>query len=127
MGLDMYAFSMNDRAVIDDFSFDKEFKDEEIMYWRKHNALHGWMEALYQNKGGTAESFNCIPLRLIKEDMEQLKKDISSDSLKPTSGFFFGSTDDYYDSQMKAEDIAFADKVIALINNGKAVYYDSWW
>lgn len=127
MGLDMYAFSMSNRAVIDDFSFDQEFKTQEIAYWRKHNALHGWMEALYRQKGGNAKEFNCIPLRLTKEDMEQLILDINADTIKPTAGFFFGSTEDYYDSDMRERDIRFANQVMSEIDNGRAVYYDSWW
>lgn len=127
MGLDMYAFSMSNRAVIDDFSFDREFKKQEIAYWRKHNALHGWMEALYRQKGGNDDSFNCIPLRLTKEDMEQLILDIKENKIKPTEGFFFGSTEDYYDADIREQDIRFANQVMSEIDGGRAVYYDSWW
>jgi hypothetical protein len=36
----------------------------ELYYWRKHPNLHGWMESLYYEKGGTADNFNCVNLQL---------------------------------------------------------------
>ena len=36
----------------------------ELHYWRKHPNLHGWMESLYYEKGGTADNFNCVNLQL---------------------------------------------------------------
>ena len=38
MGLDMYAYEVSGDTKT------------EIMYWRKHNALHGWMESLWSTK-----------------------------------------------------------------------------
>ena len=42
MGLDQYAFAR------------KNGEDEniEIMYWRKHANLEGWMAELYASRGG---------------------------------------------------------------------------
>jgi hypothetical protein len=125
MGLDMYAYSMSEDAVIDDFSYDRDYATTEIRYWRKHNALHNWMEKLFRSKGGT-NTFNCIPLRLSKEDMELLILDIKTSKVTPVTGFFFGSQD-YYDDDAKSNDIRFAHQVMAEIDDGKAVYYDSWW
>ena len=58
MGLDAYGKVKSPEGEV-----------EEIAYWRKHNALHGWMESLYRKKGGT-EEFNCIPVELNKTDLE---------------------------------------------------------
>ncbi len=32
----------------------------QLYYWRKHPELHGWMEKLYRETGGAAQSFNCV-------------------------------------------------------------------
>jgi len=125
MGLDMYAFSVPASAVKDDFEVNTEFK-KELQYWRKHNALHSWMENLYQAKGGTAESFNCIPVRLTQEDLLELIEDAKAHKLESASGFFWGGSYDYND-EIANEDIEFAHKALAEIDKGNAVYYDSWW
>jgi len=125
MGLDMYAFAVPASAVKGEFDFDAEFKNE-LQYWRKHNALHSWMENLYRSKGGDAESFNCIPLMLTKEDLNALIEDAKGHKLQSATGFFWGSQYDYND-EIANEDIEFAHKALAEIDKGNAVYYDSWW
>lgn len=125
MGLDMYAFSVPASAVKGDFDVNTEFKNE-LQYWRKHNALHSWMKNLYRAKGGDAESFNCIPVRLTKEDLNALIEDAKGHKLQSARGFFWGSQYDYND-EIANEDIEFAHKALAEIDKGNAVYYDSWW
>jgi hypothetical protein len=127
MGLDMYAFAVHPDNAKGDFEIvlDDETK-EEIQYWRKHNALHSWMENLYQAKGGTAESFNCIPLRLTKEDLLELIEDAKAHKLQSASGFFWGGPYSYND-EIANQDIEFAHKALVKIDQGFAVYYDSWW
>lgn len=127
MGLDMYAFVVHPDNAKGDFEIaDSEDAKEELQYWRKHNALHSWMENLYQAKGGTAESFNCIPLRLTKEDLLELIEDAKAHKLECASGFFWGGPYDY-NNEIANEDIEFAQKALAKIDQGFAVYYDSWW
>lgn len=129
MGLDMYAFSVAQGDVIDDFTIatDSEGRidSSEVAYWRKFNALHGWMEDLYRAKGGTAESFNCKPVRLTLEDLNKLQSDMANNLLQPRNGFFFGAQEIY------PEDITSTLKFIAdareAIANGRDVFYDSWW
>ena len=131
MGLDMYAFSVSAQAAGDnEVDFNREDKSgntlyhtEEIFYWRKFNALHGWMEQLYRAKGGTAESFNCNTVRLTSEDLDKLERD--ANSLQPVAGCFFGEqivAPDHLESI--AEFIAKAREALDYSN---AVYYDSWW
>lgn len=97
--------------------------DTDFAYWRKFNALHGWMEDLYREKGGTSESFNCNTLRLSEADIDRLEAEI--DDLKPRSGFFWGS-DEIYPEDL--EDLkTFIAKARAALAEGKAVFYDSWW
>jgi hypothetical protein len=133
MGLDMYAFSVSAQAAGDnevDFKREDEsgntlYHTEEIFYWRKFNALHGWMEQLYRAKGGTAESFNCNTVRLDAKDLDRLEMDTGNNKLVPINGFFFGEQTLYpEDLESIADFIAKARQALA---GGKAVYYDSWW
>jgi hypothetical protein len=84
------------------------------------------MENLYRAKGGDAESFNCIPLRLTEEDLNALIEDAKGHKLQSATGFFWGGAYDYND-EIANEDIEFAHKALAEIDKGNAVYYDSWW
>lgn len=126
MGLDMYAYKVKQEYATNDFEFESDQNPaEDLAYWRKFNALHGWMERLYRDRGGPKESFNCAPMRLHLEDIDQLQRDIGENKLTPTEGFFFGSQTIY------PEDIASTMKFIFeardAIKQGYAVYYDSWW
>jgi hypothetical protein len=127
MGLDMYAFTVSEKDARDnvvDFRND-EIESEEIFYWRKFNALHGWMEGLYRMKGGTKESFNCTTVRLNLWDLERLEMDTGNNKLVPINGFFFGEQTIYPED---LESVAsFVAKARQAISEGKAVYYDSWW
>jgi hypothetical protein len=116
MGLDMFAWSVAQEDVIDDFTIVK--KDDscpEIFYWRKHHALHKWMENLYRERGGTEEIFNCCVLRLYVEDLDNLGDVIGCDT----------DYDDLFSTH--EQDIKFIEKARSVIADGRAVYYDSWW
>lgn len=126
MGLDMYAFAVHPGNAKGDFEITDEAPKEEFQYWRKHNALHSWMENLYRTKGGDAGSFNCIPLRLTEEDLLQLIADARAHKLQSATGFFWGVEYDY-NEEIANEDIEFAHKALTKIDQGFAVYYDSWW
>ena len=125
MGLDMYAFAVSKRDAIGDFEMAQDCEKEELYYWRKHHDLHGWMENLYRGKGGDAESFNCIPVQLTLDDLDDLQQAILDDNLPRTSGFFFG--DNPPDLESMRNDLIFVQNCRIAINEGKVVYYDSWW
>ena len=126
MGLDMYAFSVS-KADAGDFETDLPKDDDQqvnqFFYWRKFNALHGWMQNLYYSKGGEKESFNCTTVRLDAEDLNRLLKE--ANSLKPVSGFFFGDQTIYPEDRESID--TFVNMALAEIADGKVVYYDSWW
>ena len=124
MGLDMYAHKTKEQLTEVDFACDNS---EEFFYWRKHPDLHGWMEKLYYKKGGTAEDFNCVNVRLNKEDLLDLKNAINgeSESLETTTGFFFGSSSG--DNEEKENDLKFINEAISYIEEGNNIYYTSWW
>jgi hypothetical protein len=133
MGLDMYAWRVAAADVIDDFNVKpvdendpyEGSKVEEFHYWRKHHDLHGWMEKLYRAKGGTAQSFNCVKVRLYSHDLDQLQIDLLNSALPETEGYFFG--DNPPDADSLADDLKFIQKARDIIADGDAVYYDSWW
>lgn len=121
MGLDMYAMTTStkpDRAV------DFEAEDAVQFYcWRKHPNLHGWMEALYRQKGGQAECFNCVPVALDAVDLDRLETDLKAGALPDTDGFFFGESD----GTELEDDLAFIQEARQLLAQGLTVFYDSWW
>jgi hypothetical protein len=125
MGLDMYAFSVAKNDGNQDFATAEGLNRDELAYWRKHHDLHGWMERLYRSKGGDADSFNCIPVRLTEEDLDKLQEDVLSNSLPETTGFFFGNNPPDEDSMQV--DMSFIAKARVEIAMGREVYYDSWW
>ena len=143
MGLDQYAYARPPRKRNCD-------EDEHLEEWRKHNRLHGWMEELWEEKGrpyqgnlddvenGFGSSFNCVPVELTLEDLNQLETDINEKVLPETGGFFFGGDSfdwedddgnkpkegDYY---YKKTDLQFIEDARKAISEGKKVYYNSWW
>ena len=120
MGLDMYAMTIEHAPAR---PVDFETRDAaELHYWRKHPNLHGWMQGLYGEKGGT-QTFNCTPVLLTIADLDRLEADIRAGNLPPTSGFFFGETD----GSETNDDLEFIAKARGAIANGKTVFYDSWW
>ena len=56
-------------------------KGEEIFYWRKHPNLHGWMQRVYEQKGGTEFQWGSFsgPVELSLEDIDQLEKEVNED------------------------------------------------
>ena len=134
MGLDMYAFTVSaadagdnvvDLKVYDDENDMQLIDKEEIFYWRKFNALHGWMEKLYRAKGGTGADFNCNTVRLSADDLNRLVQEAGAGMLKPCEGFFFGDQTIYPEDLESIGD--FVGKALAAIAQGKAVYYDAWY
>lgn len=128
MGLDMYAFSVRKEDAIGDFECKTDNdggEHNEIAYWRKFNALHSWMERLYRKKGGDAESFNCVPVRITEEDLLALEFDIINEKLEPAEGFFFGPQEIYPEDIEATKE--FINKAYSEIDKGNVVYYDSWW
>lgn len=125
MGLDMYAFSTKAKPKSEVDFETNNFQPEEIHYWRKHPNLHGWMQNLYDEKGGTSDSFNGDCVVLTNDDLDCLEHDLKQWDLPDTSGFFFG-TDENNEEELK-DDLEFVEKAREAIKDGKTVYYTSWW
>ena len=121
MGLDMYACTLRHQP---DSAVDFNVSDAtELHYWRKHPNLHGWMERLYRDKGGAAESFNCVNLQRTSDDIDRLEVDIRATSLPRTDGFFFGVSDG---SEIE-DDLQFVAKAREALAAELTVFYTSWW
>lgn len=124
MGLDQYVYFVTKSEVVG--GEDIHSKDE-VAYWRKHNALHGWMENLYREKGGE-DDFNCEYLELTAEDLAALRVAVEGNDLPETSGFFFGN-DSRFDDGNKRTTLEFLDNAERFLReeeNGRVLYF-SWW
>ena len=135
----MYAYSANkagaqteywdSSSIVDVEVVSTCTKPKEIMYWRKHPNLHGWMENLWERKGrpgaeSDTDTFNGIELELTWEDLMELEYDIAHKALPSTAGFFFGDdSDDYY----KKQDQEFIKEAKADLLCGLKVFYNSSW
>jgi hypothetical protein len=135
MGLDMYAYSANKAGAQDEYYENGELnketgeykstctKPKELMYWRKHPNLHGWMENLYREQGGEGD-FNGDELELTWDDITRLEEDVLAGRLPATTGFFFGDgADDYY----RQQDLEFIKQARADLFLGLKVFYNSSW
>lgn len=128
MGLDMYAYSCEPGHLDETGHRPEGVKTIDLAYWRKENALHGWMEKLYVEKGGR-EVFNCMYVRLSPDDLRSLEQASKSRRLVPTGGFFFGPTDysdeDWQNLHKSIVDFCAMAREAHLA--GLEVFYDSWW
>ena len=99
-----------------------ESDDQEIWYGRKENEIHGWMQ---RHSGVASEDFNCVPLPLTTELLDQLETSMLAGLMTPTKGFFFGP-DNAVDNVMTA-----AKELIKVsreaLEAGEEIYYTSWW
>lgn len=121
----MYAIKTKHQPEVEvDFQVPEDAESVEFFYWRKHPNLHGWMESLYENKGGQ-EEFNCVNVKLTMEDLDSLERDLNSSRLPSTSGFFFGQSNGSLEEIQ--EDLDFVKQAREAINEGYFVFYTSWW
>lgn len=119
MGLDQFAYCIDNNG-------EKEY----LSYWRKHPNLQGWMENLWESKGrpnsheNSPNEFNCIPLELNHDDLNDLEDAITNSKLPETHGFFFGTDSN---NEYKEQDLEFIQKAREALDGGLTVCYDSWW
>ena len=126
MGLDQWAFSVKNKAVINRFQYDNDYMHNEFFDWRKNRFLHNWMEKLYQSIGGK-DKFNLENIQLLPEDIDKLEKDTKSGKIKEydKGGFFFGEqTFGYYEYSSIMD---FCEKAREEFKKGNAVFYNSWY
>ena len=125
MGLDMMFYKKNER----------ENEDRDVAFWRKMPSIHEWFRQLGIKKGidgcKDPDEFNGIEVPITKEDITNLTNDLCTKNINyDVEGFFFGS-----DSEMN--DVQFArymeynfEQIVSILeelDDGKELYYTSWW
>tara|TARA_R110000822_G_scaffold123371_3_gene257775 strand:+ start:711 stop:1070 length:360 start_codon:yes stop_codon:yes gene_type:complete len=119
MGLDMYLYRLRDGQDRDD--------SDEIVYWRKANAIHG-----YFTEG--AEEDNCVDFPVTVDQLEYLVETCAESImnkeplLRPYEGMFFGSNfvDDWYWNSIK-ETLEDLSKVLNDHKEGDEYVYSAWY
>ena len=126
MGLDQWAFSTKNKAVLSRFEYNQDYKDDEIFYWRKNRFLHNWMKELYQFLGGKDE-FNMRIIQVLPEDIDRLEEDTKSGKIKEYDklGPFFGKQP--FGNQEYELIIDFCKTAREEFKKGNAVFYYSWY
>jgi hypothetical protein len=105
----------------------------EVAYWRKANAIHGWII----NHTGSID--NCTPISLTKQDLVTLRElcmkvlesnsaEVANELLPPSAGFFFGSTevDDWYWEDIKDTIDKLNDALEQSVDDAMFEYQASW-
>lgn len=114
MGLDCYVMAAITSANTSD-------NEKEVWYGRKENEIHGWMQ---RKSGMSAEDFNCVELPLTHALLDELEA-VTAKELPHTPGFFFGSQNDAEKTIHVVQTLVSAAR--RALNDGKYVYYYSWW
>jgi len=104
---------------------------EEVAYWRKFNALHGWfVDNCQDGRDKCQEAY--VDRDQIEEILSILKQVdayhvLAEDLLPQRQGFFFGSIeyDEWYFTQVK-ESIKIFEKLLEEENSDEFYYRSSW-
>lgn len=126
MGLDQYAFSTDDIENIKEGNVHFEFE------WRKHAKLHEFMVDVFNKKGGVngEHGFNCNPVELSIDDIDQLEKAINTKTLPHSEGGCFWGHQFQEESQEEYReiDLEFCQWARQVLSGGsRRVFYDCWW
>ena len=130
MGLDQYAYKVKRKYA--PTTKTSTVRTTEFFYWRKHNALHGWMENLYNGKkledgiNIDSDDSNGVAVKLEEKDLDKLEQDVMTFNLPQTAGFFFGR-DSVGDEYQKEQTLEFLKKARKALAEGFEVEYNSWW
>ena len=117
MGLDQFAYAR-----------DKKGNVEELAYWRKHNALDGWMQNLWEAIRDDDDDYelNGQEVPIDADDIEMLEMVVEGDMLPETHGFFFGG-DSRHDEEQKKTTLEFIKEAKKALKKGKQVFYQNSW
>lgn len=105
---------------------------EEVMYWRKFNALHKWfVDNIQEGVDDCKESFvDESDLKMLLETLTYVleNKDTAETILPTAQGFYFGNDemDDNYWNCVKSTIIQLKD-LLEEDNKGASFYYRSSW
>ena len=100
-----------------------------IGYWRKANAIHAWFVDNCQDGKDECQRTPVTreQLQALKDECVKSLADRENTTLKPRSGFFFGSTemDECYWQDLK-DTIDIVDKALAMPETWDFEYQSSW-
>jgi len=126
MGLDMYltgrrSLRNNSRPEIDGHPVSAE--EVDLGYWRKHPNLHGFIVREFAE--GRDE---CQQIVLSEENIGAIIAAVDGNTLPPTSGFFFGTSD----GSEKEEDLKILNSALKWLANEqdgeyRSVNYQASW
>lgn len=123
MGLDSFALVTTEQNWNnnDCSPFDSK-KAAEFFYWRKHHDLDDWMreEWFRTVDESNEEQFNCIPFKLTKELLMNLRHDCEI-------GRLYTHCDDYDIQAYQEKDFKFIEQAYKFLEEGLVVYYYCWW
>jgi len=104
---------------------------EELMYWRKANAIHGWFVENCQDGIDECQKTYVEIDKLIelKNLCEQVVINKTPELLKPKEGFFFGSSevDDYYYADLADTVRVLEEEINKEEDWSVSYYYQSSW
>lgn len=120
MGLDMYAYFVEEEKCGDSQTDVNTDYLSDDAYWGGFYQLHNWMKALYQKKGGKDDEFNCASVRLNLEDLDALETELNGPN------FLMWSNEPVYPHQVLSAR-EFIERARSAIHEGKVVLYSSWW
>lgn len=131
MGLDMYLFRLK-REALDNPSYNVDEDGEEVMYWRKANAIHHWFTDGYENDNLEYLECEIDKLQILKkqcqEDIDNKDNPDHKKNLVTASGFFWGSTE--YDEWFYNDLQETVDKITELEQEheeGDEYFYYAWY
>ena len=88
------------------------------------------MTELFTIKKPADDEFNCNPINLDLQDIQNLETANASKSLPAGEGFFFGRDtygDDDWFKQQNDQTVDFIAKAKEALSAGLTVQYDCWW
>lgn len=130
MGLDMYLKSGTGLREYD-YKYVEVVDEDEIGYWRKANAIHGWFV-----KNVQSDVDDCANYEVSREQLQNLRETVEQaldgpesamHYLPPVSGFFFGSRgiDSWYFDDLRMT-LEFIDRALSVDSSRKIYYRASW-
>ena len=125
MGLDQYAFSADDMDDVKEGNVHFQFQ------WRKHAKLHEFMVDVFNKKGGVKgeHDFNCNPVELSLDDIDQLEEAIKTKTLPHSEGgcFWGHQFQDESQEEYRDRDLEFCQWARQELSDNARVFYDCWW
>ena len=107
------------------------YVEEEIMYWRKVNAVHAWfVENVQDGIDECQESAVTIEqLDTLATICEKVVRDKNPELLPPRAGFFFGSTepDEYYYEEIEDTAKVLREEIRNNQDDYPEYYYQASW